>query len=51
LLENSVQARDRWLAERTKADWQTMSAVENQSFGEKLSHMFLGNMLDRKKKK
>ena len=51
LLENSVKSRDLWIAERTKADWQTMESVEKQSFGDKLSHMFLGNMLERGKKK
>jgi prephenate dehydrogenase len=50
-LESAVKARDRWINERAKADWQTLEAAEVQSFGDKLSHMFLGNMLERTKKK
>jgi len=52
-LEDAVKARDRWLSERTNADWQRMEQVqaEPQSFGDKLGRMFLGNMVDRSKKK
>lgn len=52
-LEDAVKARDRWLSERTNADWQRMEQVqaEPQSFGDKLGRMFLGNMMDRNKKK
>jgi prephenate dehydrogenase len=52
-LEDAVKARDRWLSERTNADWQTLeqTQAETQSFGEKLSHMFLGSMMERTKKK
>ena len=52
-LEDAVKARDRWLSERTNADWQTMEQAkpETQSFGDKLGRMFLGNMMDRSKKK
>ena len=50
-LEESVKARDRWLNERTKADWQSMESVEKQSFGDRLSRMFVGNLLERNKKK
>lgn len=52
-LDDAVKARDRWLSERTNADWQTMEQAkpETQSFGDKLGRMFLGNMLDRNKKK
>jgi len=50
-LENAVKARDQWLAERTRADWQTVETAEVQSFGDKLSHMFLGNMMERTRKK
>jgi prephenate dehydrogenase len=50
-LENAVQARERWVGERIRADWQTLEAAEVQSFGDKLGRMFLGSMLERSKKK
>jgi len=51
-LENAVNARARWLSERLKADWQGLETAEmKQSFGDKLSHMFLGNMMERNRKK
>lgn len=50
-LEDAVKARDRWLNERTRADWQTVETAEVQSFGDKLSHMFLGNIMERTKKR
>jgi len=50
-LEDAVQARDRWLSERTRADWQQVESAESQSFGDKLSHMFLGSIVERSKKK
>jgi prephenate dehydrogenase len=52
-LEDAVKARDRWFSERTNADWQTMEQAqpESQSFGDKLGRLFLGNMMDRTKKK
>jgi len=52
-LDDAVKARDRWLSERTNADWQRIEQVqaEPQSFGDKLGRMFLGNMMDRSKKK
>jgi len=52
-LEDAVKARDRWLSERTNANWQTIeqNKGESQSFGDKISRMFLGNMVDRSKKK
>jgi hypothetical protein len=52
-LEDAVKARDRWLSERTNADWQTMEQAkpDAQSFGDKLGRMFLGNMVERTKKK
>ncbi len=52
-LEDAVKARDRWLNERTHGDWQTLeqNKPDAQSFGDKLGRMFLGNMLDRSKKK
>lgn len=52
-LEQAVEAHDRWLAERAKADWYAVESanVESQSFGDRLSHMFLGNLMDRSKKR
>jgi prephenate dehydrogenase len=50
-LADAVKARDRWLTERTRADWQTVESAEVQSFGDKLSHMFLGNIMERTKKR
>jgi hypothetical protein len=50
-LEDAVKARNRWLDERTRADWQTVENVEAQSFGDKLSHMFFGSMMERTKKR
>jgi prephenate dehydrogenase len=52
-LEDAFRARDRWLKDRTKADW---DAVEKErpnvpSFGERMSHMFMGRFNDRSKKK
>ena len=50
-LEDAVKARDRWLSERTRADWREIESAESQSFGDKLSHMFLGSIMERTKKK
>ena len=50
-LEDAVKARDRWLSERARADWQEIESAESQSFGDKLSHMFLGSIMERTKKK
>jgi prephenate dehydrogenase len=50
-LEDAVKARDRWLNERTRADWQSIENPPVQSFGDKLSHMFLGNIMERTKKR
>jgi prephenate dehydrogenase len=50
-LEEAVKARDRWLSERSKADWQMIESTESQSFGDKLSHMFLGSVMERAKKR
>jgi len=50
-LEDAVKARDRWLNERTMADWQSIENPPVQSFGDKLSHMFLGNIMERTKKR
>jgi hypothetical protein len=50
-LAQAVKARDRWLNERTRADWQSTENPSVQSFGDKLSHMFLGNIMERTKKR
>jgi len=52
-LEDAVKARDRWLSERTHADWQNMTQNKSdaQSFGDRLSRMFVGSIIERTKKK
>jgi prephenate dehydrogenase len=50
-LDHAVLARERWLAERLQADWEGLEAVDKQSFGDKLSQMFLGNLRERNRKK
>ncbi len=50
-LEDAVKARARWLNERAKADWQTIESVSDQSFGDRLGHMFMGSMMERMKKR
>jgi hypothetical protein len=52
-LEDAVKARDRWMSERTNGDWQTMEQAkpDAQSFGDKLGRMFIGNIVERSKKK
>ena len=51
-LESAVKAYDRWLHERTKADWHGahQTKAESQTFGEKLNQMFLGRLFSRGKK-
>ena len=50
-LEDAVKAHDRWLEERTKADWQRVETTPVESFGDKISHLFLGNVMQRTKKR
>jgi prephenate dehydrogenase len=52
-LDDAVKARDRWLGERTHADWENIRHPkdDSQSFGDRLSHMVLGGMMDRGKKR
>jgi prephenate dehydrogenase len=51
-LDDAVKARDRWLHERTKADWQNPSTpADSTSFGDRLNHMFFGKFMDRNKKR
>ena len=52
-LEDAAQAHDRWLNERTRADWQNVERDRSDlpRFGERLSQMFLGGMTDRGKRR
>ncbi len=52
-LEASAKARDRWFNERSKAEWETASRSKqaSESFGDRLSQMFVGNLFGRDKKK
>jgi prephenate dehydrogenase len=50
-LEDAVKAHDRWLDERTRADWQRAESAQVESFGDKISHLFLGNMMERTRKR
>lgn len=52
-LEAAAKARDRWLNERSKADWQAapQTTQNSESFGDRLSRMFVGNLFGRDKKK
>jgi len=50
-LESAAQGHDRWLEERTRAEWQTIESAEVQSFGDKISHLFIGGILERAKKR
>ncbi len=53
VLEAAAKARDRWMSERLRADWQTVGPAgqDSQSFGDRLSQMFVGNLFGRDKKK
>ena len=51
-LDDAVKARDRWLHERAKADWQNPGTpADSSSFGERINHMFFGKLMDRNKKR
>ena len=51
-LEDAVKARDRWLHERTRADWQNPGTpTDSSSFGERINHMFFGKFMERNKKR
>ena len=51
-LERIAKAYEKWLTERAKADWQTVETADvGESFGERLSHMFMGNIMERVKKR
>ena len=52
-LDDASKARTRWINERTKADWDGVEKEKPNipSFGERLTHMFVGKFNDRSKKK
>lgn len=51
-LEDAVKARDRWLHERTRADWQNPGTpTDSTTFGERVNHMIFGRLMDRNKKR
>jgi prephenate dehydrogenase len=50
-LQDAVKAHDRWLDERTRADWQRAESAQTESFGDRISHLFVGNMMERTKKR
>jgi prephenate dehydrogenase len=51
-LDRAASARDRWLHERTKADWNQarQDKMDSQTFGERLNQMIVGGLFSRKKK-
>lgn len=51
-IEDAVKARDRWLHERTRADWQNqVTQTDSTPFGERLNQMIFGNLMNRNKKR
>jgi prephenate dehydrogenase len=52
-LEAAADARTRWLNERFKADWQAADRAkqDSETFGNRISQMFMGSLLGRDKKK
>ena len=52
-LQGAAEARERWLHERFTAEWKHtyQDTSDVQSFGDKMSHMFVGNLMERTKKK
>ena len=51
-LEDAVKARDRWLHERTRADWQNPGTpTDSSTFGERMNQMIFGKLMDRNKKR
>ena len=50
-LADAVKARDRWLHERTRADWQNpVTETDSTPFGERVNQMVFGKWLNRNKK-
>lgn len=52
-LENAVKARDRWLNERARADWQDAqrSEMDSVTLGARMNQLFMGNLFGRNKNK
>ena len=52
-LDDAVKAHDRWLEERSKADWGNIqpNKADSVPFGELLSQMFLGKLMERGRKR
>lgn len=52
-IENGVKDHERWLAERTTADWrgEPQNASGSESFSDRLNRLFVGNLFKREKKK
>jgi prephenate dehydrogenase len=50
-IEGAVKARDRWLHERTRADWQNpVTETDSTPFGERVNQMVFGKWMNRNKK-
>ena len=51
-IEDAVKAHDRWLHERTRADWQNpVTQTDSTRFGERMNQMIFGKLMDRNKKR
>jgi len=52
-LQDAVAARDRWITDRFSAEWKDTGQDTSTagSFGDRMSHMFLGNLMERTRKK
>ena len=51
-IEDAVKARDRWLHERTRADWQKpMTETDSTTLGERMNQMLFGRLRDRSRKR
>ncbi|HKY54559.1 MAG TPA: prephenate dehydrogenase/arogenate dehydrogenase family protein [Anaerolineales bacterium] len=51
-LEDAVKAHDRWLHERTRADWQNPGTeTDSTRFGERVNQMLFGGLMNRNKKR
>ncbi|MCC6569091.1 MAG: prephenate dehydrogenase [Anaerolineales bacterium] len=52
-LENAVKARDRWIQERARADWQgaQQSDMDSVTLGARMNQLFMGNLFGRNKNK
>ncbi|HQU35438.1 MAG TPA: prephenate dehydrogenase/arogenate dehydrogenase family protein [Anaerolineales bacterium] len=52
-LEDAVKARDRWIQERARADWQgaQQSDMDSVTLGARMNQLFMGNLFGRNKNK